>query len=102
VIGVAAQSRRASRDVDLIVEWDQLRAIPEHARVERSAARHAGATKWVSEWDGVHLDLYFPFQPPSLPASQQAGGSHDPGPPARRLEHQDPTEHILRQAGLRA
>ncbi len=51
-----------SHDVDLIVEWDQLQAISEHARVERSTARHAGATKWVGEWDGVHLDLYVPFQ----------------------------------------
>jgi hypothetical protein len=51
-----------SHDVDLIVDWDQLQAIAGHARVERSTAQHAAATKWAGDWDGVHLDLYLPFQ----------------------------------------
>ena len=51
-----------SHDVDLIVDHQQLAAIGEHARIERSSAQHAGAQKWVADWDGVHLDLYVPFQ----------------------------------------
>ncbi len=38
-----------SHDVDLIVDHEQLAAIGQHARVERSSARHAGAQKWVGD-----------------------------------------------------
>lgn len=55
---------RFSHDIDLIVTHEQLHAIATRSDTPplESSARHAGGRKWAADWNGVHLDLYVPYQ----------------------------------------
>jgi hypothetical protein len=50
-----------SHDIDLIVTRPQLEAIRRLA-ADFSESRHIGGRKWRATVDGIHLDLYVPYQ----------------------------------------
>ena len=51
----------ASHDIDLIVTRPQLDAIRRLAE-DSSESRHIGGRNWRATVDGIHLDLYVPYQ----------------------------------------
>jgi len=66
LIGGWATVRRVggeiSRDIDLIIDSDAVRAKIEATLTELSRSTHLQGTKWRGTFEGVHIDVYIPHQ----------------------------------------
>jgi hypothetical protein len=51
-----------SHDIDLIVDHQQRDRVAAIAEGSLSASTHVGARKWRAEVDGIHVDLYIPYE----------------------------------------
>lgn len=51
-----------SKDIDLIIGSDEVRAKIQDRVSKLSASYHLGGEKWAGEVDGVHVDIYLPYR----------------------------------------